>query len=132
MGCCQSTPQSVGDLLHAALARAHWRAPAPAASAEDPSQNLRVEIYLETEGGCIRRIDYRCSSCASLIAYCEAMVRLACGRGVAEAARLDAADLIGSVAGVPGYRHDRARLAAAAFRQALSKHLPHGERSPSR
>jgi len=131
MGCCQTAPQTVGDLLQAALARPRWRAPAPAGCAEEPTQNLRVEVYLEAEAGRIRRLDYRCTTCASLIAYCEALVRLACCRSVAEAAELDATDLIRSVGGVPGHRHDRAHLAAAAFRQALAQHQLHEERSPS-
>lgn len=129
MNCCGDPAGSVTELFNAALGRPHWRAPAAAGKAEDLEQHLRVEIHLEIEDSRIRRIDYLCTTCASLIAYCEALVRMSCGRGVAEAARLGPGDLIRLVRGVPAYRHDRAHLAAAALQQALQRNPPPTQRS---
>jgi hypothetical protein len=129
MNCCESSTQTVADLLHSALARPRWRVPAAAGMAEDRAQDLRVEIYLGIENGRVCRIDYRCTTCAALIAYCEALVRQTCGVGVVEAAELNAGDLVRRVGGVPVYRQDRAHLVVAALRNALAEDLFHPDRS---
>lgn len=129
MGCCGDPAGSVTDLVQAALRRPRWRAPAASGRAEDASQNLRVEIHLETEDGFIRRMDYQCTTCASLIAYCEALVLRARGLGTEKAARICAGELIRTVRGVPACRQDRAELAVTALRRALSDETTPEERS---
>jgi len=123
MSCCGRAPESVVDLLHSALARPRWHGPAATGSAGDPLRKLRAEILLETGDGRIVRADYRCTTCASLIAYCEAMVRMISGLELGRTAALEAGDLIRRVRGVPACRHDRAHLAVAAMRAALREVL---------
>jgi hypothetical protein len=132
MDCCGDPAGSVTELFNAALGRPHWRGPGAVGAADDAAQNLRVEFHLEIESGRIRRIDYLCTTCASLIAYCEALVRLSCGRAVGEASKLSAGDLICVVRGVPAYRRDRAQLAVAALQQALPEESSRQDRSQER
>jgi NifU-like protein involved in Fe-S cluster formation len=73
--------------------------------------------------------NFRASSCATLIAYCEFIAELVPGSRLDLAKELTPADLIERVPGVPPLKRDRAVLAVVALRAALlaASALPQSE-----
>lgn len=78
-------------------------------------------IRLEVLNDVVAEADYRATTCATLLAYCELLSRMVRGKRTAEALGIRAQDLIQRVRGVPPYRHSRAALAIAALRAALTE-----------
>ena len=80
-------------------------------------------------GSKIEAVGFRATSCATLIAYGELIAETMPGRSLDLAAGLSARDLVGALPGVPPLKRDRAVLAVAAFRSALSKVSTNGKQS---
>lgn len=120
--CCSHCNGSLKDLFEAALQR-----PRPrdfgnrAGRAADETQRLLVEIVLDIQDGVVSQAEFRATTCATLLAYCELLVRMVRGQRTLEALRIRAEDLVDRVRGVPPYRQSRASLAVAALRAALSQ-----------
>jgi hypothetical protein len=68
----------------------------------------------------LAEIQFRASSCATLIAYCECIAETVADAGVDIAQALTAADLVQAVPGVPSLKRGRAVLAITAFRAGLA------------
>jgi len=69
--------------------------------------------------GRIEAVDYRCTTCMTLVAMCEHVAEALCGATVDEALKLSAGDLLHWHPEVPPVRHSRANLAIAAAQLAL-------------
>lgn len=120
--CCGHCNGSLKDLFEAALRRPHARDFGNRAGrAADETQRLLVEIVLDVQDGVISHADFRATTCATLLAYCELLVRMVRGQRISEALRIRAEDLVDRVRGVPPCRQSRASLAVAALRAALSE-----------
>lgn len=73
------------------------------------------------EGHRIVAVDYRCTTCVTLMALCEHVAEQIRGATFAEARSLTAAHLLGQHPEIPPSRHSRAQLAASAARAALDQ-----------
>ena len=120
--CCSATPRvTVSDLFERGFRR-NRSAPLPVLGAElsDTDGNTaRFSLAIADER--IVDANFRASSCATLIAYCEFIAELVPGARLEIVTALTAADLVEAVPGVPALKRPRAVLAVAAFRAALAK-----------
>lgn len=82
---------------------------------------LFAQYYLDAVGGRINRIEYKCTTCVVLVAYCERLAEVASGISIKEALEIETPDLVDAFPDVPSYRHGRSVLAVRALRSALSK-----------
>lgn len=64
-------------------------------------------------------VRFDCSTCTTLIAYCQALTELARGAGLDQAEAFSTDWLVPRLPGVPALKQDRAVLATAAFRAAV-------------
>ena len=69
--------------------------------------------------GCIDEIEYRCTTCVTLVALCEHVAEDLRGVGLDRARELTAADILKLHPEIPYSRHSRADLATAAVRAAI-------------
>ena len=90
---------------------------APGELVFDPD-GLSVRFYVGASEESIHALDYRCSSCATLMAVCEQLTDLAAGMTVRQAMNLTPDDLLALYPDLPSMG-DRAALAVAAFRSAI-------------
>jgi hypothetical protein len=86
---------------------------------EAGEERMLVRVGLWMEGSRVLRARYRATTCAALIAYCEAACA-ALERG-ADPAAVDDTTLRRSVAGVHPVHHDRAALVAGAVHAAHAR-----------
>ena len=119
-GCCGSSPRdTVADYIDRGLQRRR-RAPLPIRG--DPAGGdggLSACFSLRVERGEIAEISFECSTCMTLVAYCELLCETV-ERGTLRAAvRVASADLAAQLQGVPPLRRDRATLAVSAFHRAI-------------
>ena len=87
--------------------------------AGDPIQaasGLSARFSASLTSACIEELRFQCSSCATLIAYCQALVDLLSPALEDRPRPPSLAMLIASVEGVPTYMHDRAAIALGAYR----------------
>ncbi len=78
-----------------------------------------MAFLVETGNGLVTRVDYRCTTCATLVAACEAIVEFAAGMPTGQALELSPEHLLSLMGGVPPQRHSRLRAAVQAFRAAF-------------
>jgi NifU-like protein involved in Fe-S cluster formation len=88
----------------------------PVADAEGNSATFSIEIA----DGKLTAVRFRATACTTLIAYCQAVTELLTGLSADIAGQLSAKDLVVALPGVPALKQERAVLAIAAFRSALS------------
>lgn len=108
----------VSDLFDRALRRPH----APLSGSASPvweEDGAQVAFLVETGNGVVTRADYRCTTCATLVAACEAIVEFAAGTPVPQALALTPESLLSLMGGVPPQRHSRLRAAVKAFHAAF-------------
>ncbi len=106
----------VSTLLDRALRRP--RLPFPTRQPVVAADGARVCFHIEADQGRLSALEYRCTTCATLVAACEAIVEA--GPATAEEAlTLSADDLLARVGGVPAERHGRFHLAVDALRAAI-------------
>lgn len=109
---------SVWQLFERAITRP--RNPVPETSQRVTGDDGAWVVFaLTLKGDRIETAEYRCATCATLVAACEAIHLAAPGMAVHQAAALTAAALLERVPGVPASRHHRFALAVEAFRQAV-------------
>lgn len=120
-GCCgpRGRPLSMAECIEGGL-RTRRCDPldlrgGPVASAD----GLEAAFSLCHDGGRLVETRFRCTSCITLVAYCEALRRVTLGCPLAEAGTVGSGELVTMLASVPAARRDRAVLAVAAFRSAL-------------
>ena len=86
----------------------------------DADGNCAV-FWLQAPDGLVATAQYRCTSCATLLAFCEHLSELAVGMPVEQAIEYGSDDLLALHPDVPKYKADRATLASEAFRSAAHK-----------
>jgi NifU-like protein len=69
--------------------------------------------------GCIDEVEYRCTTCVTLVALCEHVAENLRGVGLDRARELTAADILRLHPEIPYSRHSRAELATAAVHAAI-------------
>lgn len=119
--CCSATPRlTVSELFERGFHRRR-SAPLPieGAACADVAGNF-AQFSLAVTDGRIRSVVFHCSSCATLIAYCELIAETVPGFTPEAARALTTQQLVETLPGVPVYKHDRAVLAVAAFRATLA------------
>lgn len=122
--CCSVTARlTVADLFERGFRR-NRAAPlsiegALRADAEGNAARFSVEIAQ----GKLAAVNFRATTCATLIAYCELIAELVPGMRAEMAKQLAARDVVEGLPGVPPLKHARAALAIEAFRAALAAHV---------
>src|SRR5262245_29476137 len=124
--CCSATPRvTVSGLFERGFRRTRT-APLPILGAElSDSEGNTARFSLAIGHERIVEANFRASSCATLIAYCEFIAELVPGSRLDIVTALTAADLAEAVPGVPALKRGRAVLAVAAFRAALAQTNEH-------
>lgn len=82
-------------------------------------QGLRARFSLNLQKDNIAEIRFESTPCATLVAYCQALVEHERGRALMSAPSVTAETLVALLEGVPALRRDRAILAVAALRAAI-------------
>ena len=118
--CCGNAPRrTVSDLFD----RGYRRNRKPALAIEGAElrdlNGLLARFSLDVDGGFIQAVNFRATTCITLIAYSELIAELTIGQSVHEAAELSPAELVETLPDVPLLKRDRALLAVKAFRAAL-------------
>ncbi len=124
--CCNVTPRlTVSELFERGFRR-NRAAPLPiegAAMCDADGNTARFSLAIAE--GRIVEANFRVSSCATLIAYCELIAELVPGSQPDIAQALTATELVDRLTGVPTLKRARALLAVAAFRAALAEISEH-------
>jgi NifU-like protein involved in Fe-S cluster formation len=92
--------------------------PSPGAPAVD-SDGAQAIFSLTFDGAIICQAEYRCTTCATLVACCEALRLAIDGGSVEQAAAFTSEELARRLAEVPQARHSRMRIAVRALHAAL-------------
>jgi NifU-like protein involved in Fe-S cluster formation len=78
-------------------------------------------FWVDARAGRIASAQYRCTTCATLLALCEHLAELMMGMELTKAYEYDADRLLALHTDVPKSHGDRAKLAMEAFRSAVQK-----------
>jgi NifU-like protein involved in Fe-S cluster formation len=122
--CCSVTARfTVGDLFERGFRR-NRASPlsiegAPAVDGDGNAARFSIDVA----GAKLAAVNFRATTCATLIAYCELIAELVPGMRPEMAEQLAARDLVEGLPGVPKPKHARALLAIEAFRAALAAHV---------
>ena len=102
-------PRNVGTLAD----------PSGTGSDANPSCGDRTTITLRVADGRLAEIRFRTFGCTAAIASASVLTELAGGRAVDEAARLEPADILNALGGLPARKEACALMAIGALRAAL-------------
>jgi NifU-like protein involved in Fe-S cluster formation len=119
--CCNVTPRlTVSELFERGFRRLR-DAPLPIEgdACSDAAGNFSC-FSVDLADGRIKRVGFRSSSCATLIAYCELIAETVPGFRCEIARAVTAKEIVQSLPGVPPFKHARAALAVAALHAALN------------
>jgi NifU-like protein involved in Fe-S cluster formation len=119
--CCAAPRMTVSELLERGMRRNRDAPLAIEGDACADAEGNGARFSIETADGKIAAVGFRATSCATLIVYGELIAETMPGRSIDLAAGLSARDLVDALPGVPPLKRDRAVVAVAAFRSALSK-----------
>jgi NifU-like protein involved in Fe-S cluster formation len=128
--CCSVVQRlSVSELFERGFRRLRETACAIEGDARSDTEGNVARFSIDFADGRIQRVGFRSSSCATLVAYCELIAETVptFSREIADG--LTATQIINALPGVPPYKQQRAALAVAAFRDALSL-IPDQPRDP--
>ena len=119
--CCALPRMTVSELVERGLQRN--RAAPLAVRGDDcvDAEGNCVRFSLELAGAAIAGIEFKATSCATLIAFREMIAETMPRQRLDLARALSARDLVDALPGVHPLKRDRAVLAVAAFRSALFK-----------
>ena len=96
---------------------AQTRAGTPGMLVRGSDGNCAV-FWLDAPAGIISSVQYRSTTCVTLLAFCEHLSELAVGMALDQARQHNPEQLLALHPDVPQYRADRATLASEAFRSA--------------
>jgi hypothetical protein len=114
--CCGAMPRrTVSEYLDRALRRNRAGLHPLRGDECRDGNGLSACFSAEAPGGTIRALGFRVSTCATLLAYCEMLAELTCGKSVTAAKGITAAELVASLPEVPVLKRDRAQLAIGAL-----------------
>lgn len=109
---------STYDYFHRAFRRgAQTRAGTAGTLVRGTGGNCAI-FWLDASQGLISSAQYRCTTCVTLLAFCEHLSELVIGMPVEQAMRHNPDQLLALHPDVPQYKADRATLASEAFRSA--------------
>ena len=119
--CCGNAPRrTVSDLFD----RGYRRNRKPALAIEGAElrdlNGLLARFSLDIADGFIKAVNFRSTTCITLLAYSELIAELTIAQSIPEATKLSASDLVDALPDVPLLKRDRALLAVKAFRAALN------------
>jgi len=121
--CCSVTPRfTVAELFERGFRRNRASPFAIEGETIKDAEDNSARFSVEFDGGRLAGIRFRVSSCTTLIAYSEALAELLSGLDAGLAAQFAPRELVGALPGVPVLKQNRAVLAVAAFRSALTRH----------
>jgi hypothetical protein len=78
-------------------------------------------FWLTAHEGQISTVQYRCTTCVTLLAFCEHLSELAVGMPLEQAIDDHSGRLLALHPDVPKYKSNRAKLASDAFRSAVQQ-----------
>jgi len=93
--------------------------PSGKGSDANPSCGDRTTITLRVADGRVAEVMFRTFGCTAAIAAASVLTELAAGRSVEEAARLEPADILNALGGLPARKEACALMAIGALRGAL-------------
>jgi len=94
-------------------------APSGSGSDANPSCGDRTTITLRVADGRVTELRFRTFGCTAAIASASVLTELAAGRSVEDAARLEPADILNALGGLPARKEACALMAIGALRGAL-------------
>jgi len=94
-------------------------APSGSGSDANPSCGDRTTITLRVAHGRVTELRFRTFGCTAAIASASVLTELAAGRSVDDAARLEPADILNALGGLPARKEACALMAIGALRGAL-------------
>lgn len=119
--CCGNAPRrTVSDLFDRGYRRNRKSSLAIEGAELSDANGLLARFSLDIADGFIKAVNFRATTCITLIAYSELLAELAAEKKTREAATIEAADLVAALSDVPLLKRDRALLAINAFRAALT------------
>lgn len=104
-----ANPRNVGTLAE----------PSGAGSDANPSCGDRTTITLRVADGHVAELRFRTFGCTAAIASASVLTELAAGLAADEAARLEPADILNALGGLPARKEACALMAIGALRAAL-------------
>ena len=93
--------------------------PSGTGSDANPSCGDRTTITLRIDGRQVAEVRFRTFGCTAAIASASVLTELAGGRSVEDAARLEPADILNALGGLPARKEACALMAVGALRAAL-------------
>jgi NifU-like protein involved in Fe-S cluster formation len=93
---------------------------------DDAATENLITIYLRVEAGRVTAARFRTFGCSACIAASSILTELVQGRGLAEAAAIDAATILRELDGLPPTKTHCAALAALALARALQSYSAAG------
>jgi hypothetical protein len=112
------------DNIYHYFQRACLRAPGPARGTPGPAvhdaEGNCATFWIEASGGRIASIQFKCTTCFTLVALCQHLAEASGALTLEEAGAITAEDLLRFHPEIPQERRDRASLAVEAFRAALT------------
>ncbi|MGE0604430.1 MAG: iron-sulfur cluster assembly scaffold protein, partial [Xanthobacteraceae bacterium] len=121
LGCCGvSRRRNVSDCFDRGLRRNRTEPFAIAGKKITDANGLEAQFSLRIEHGLIEAVRFRVTSCVALTAYAEVLAEEAEKLSLSSAIAIAPQTLIDDLEGVPLFRRDRANLAVAALRSAIS------------
>jgi NifU-like protein involved in Fe-S cluster formation len=119
--CCSVTPRHTVSELFERGFRRNRAAPLPIEGAQlTDAEGNTARFSIDVADGKIAGAGFRATSCATLIAYCELIAEIVPGFRLDIAREMTATNLVAALPGVPALKRERAVLAVAAFRAALT------------
>jgi NifU-like protein involved in Fe-S cluster formation len=97
-------------------------APGPMVIAPD-GLSVRFDIELDS-ASCLTGVQFRCTTCATMLALCEHLAEMVAGLPASEALQITPQHLLELHNEIPEERRDRAALAVAGLRLAVISRTP--------
>jgi NifU-like protein involved in Fe-S cluster formation len=127
-GCCGvSRRRTVSDCFDRGLRRNRAEPFSIVGEKIADANGLAAQFSLNIENGVIEAVRFNVTSCVALVAYAEVLAEEAGKLSLSSALAIAPRTLVETLEGVPLFRRDRANLAVAALRSAISNAtLQHG------
>jgi NifU-like protein involved in Fe-S cluster formation len=127
-GCCGAARRrTVSDCFDRGLRRNRAEPFSVVGEKINDANGLEAQFSLKIESGRIESVRFKVTSCVALVAYSEVLAEEAEKLSLSSAMAITPQTLIETLEGVPLFRRDRANLAVAALRSAISNAtLQHG------
>lgn len=113
--------RSVYEYFHQALRHLREQTLPVQGELTEGNEGLLAQFLLDVRQDQISAVSYKCTTCVTLVAYCELLAEAVKDISLREVMLIKPIDLIAALPGVPSYRYDRAYLAVGALHSAVSK-----------